>query len=168
MCSVMMRIGRDQAIADREFGPGLQTGPLSGGMAIGVVLSFAESPRAGQPRFDKFLAHLMEGHMKQTFDCLQEMVQEAQRRHRVTKTEVWLCYCDPSSLWDDKEMIWNSQMIYAEHELVEHFIEMTKSLSSYVQLHAYHILQKKDMCITKDGRIRIRKLDKHAGIYSRR
>lgn len=166
MCSTMTIVGRDQALADHEFGPGLQTGPLSGGMAVGLVLSFAESPRAGQPRFDKFLAHLMEGHMRQTFQCLQEKVEEAKRRHRVIKTEVWLCYCHPSSLWDDKEMIWNSQMIYAEHELVEHFIEMTKGLSSYVQLHAYHILQEQYMFITKDGRIRIQKLEKQAGIHS--
>lgn len=161
----MKEVGHDEVVADREFGPGLQTGPLSGGMAIGVVLSFAEAPRAGQPRFDKLLAHLMEGQMKETFEHLQAQVEAAKRRHRVKKTEVWLCYRKPSSLWDDKEMIWNSQMVYAEYELVERFIEMTKGLSSYVQLHAYHVLQEQDMCNTKDGRIRIRKLEKHTGIH---
>lgn len=165
MSSVTKEVGRDEALADREFGPGLRTGPLSGGMAIGVVFSFAESPKAGQPRFDKLLAHLTEGHMKQTFEYLQEQVEEAKRRHRVKKTEVWLCYRDPSTLWDDKGMIWNSQMIYAEYELVERFIEMTKGLSSYVQLHAYHVNREQDMCITKDDRIRIRKLEKRAGIH---
>lgn len=104
--------------------------------------------------------------MKETFENLQEQVEEVKRRHRVTKTEVWLCYRDSSSLWDDKEMIWNSQMVYSEYELVERFIKMTKGLSSYVQLHAYHVLREQDMCITKDGRIQIRKLEKHAGIHS--
>lgn len=156
----MKEAGRDKALTDHEYGPGLHTGPLSGGMAIGVVLSFAESPSAGQPRFDKFLAHLKEGHMKETFESLQQQVEEAKRRHRVKKAEVWLCYRDPSTLWDDEGMIWNSQMIYAECEIVERFIEMTKCLSSYVQLHAYHVLREQDMYITQDGRIRIRKLDK--------
>ncbi|KAG6367162.1 hypothetical protein INS49_001346 [Diaporthe citri] len=162
MCSVMKEVGRDEVLADREFGPGLRTGPLLGGIAVGIVLSFEDPPRAGQPRCDKFLAHLMEGHMKETFEYLQEQVEEAKRKHRVKKTEVWLCYRDVSSLRDDKEMIWNSQMIYAEYELVENFIEMTKGLSSYVQLHAHHVLREQDMCITKDGRIRIRKLEKDA------
>lgn len=162
----MKEVGHDEALADREFGPGLRTGPLLGGIAVGVVLSFADSPRAGQPRCDKFLAHIMEGHMKETFEYLQEQVEEAKRRHRVKRTEVWLCYRDSSSLRDDKEMIWNSQMICAEYELVERFIEMTKRLSSYLQLHAYHVLREQAMCITKDGRIHIRKLEKHAGIHS--
>lgn len=98
--------------------------------------------------------------MKETFESLQQQVEEAKRRHRVKKAEVWLCYRDPSTLWDDEGMIWNSQMIYAECEIVERFIEMTKCLSSYVQLHAYHVLREQDMYITQDGRIRIRKLDK--------
>lgn len=165
MCNAMRKVGRDEALADGEFGPGLRTGPLSGGMAIGVVLSFTGSPRAGQPRSTKFLAHLMEGHMKQTFERLQEQVEAARSRHHAKKTEVWLCYCDPSSLWDDQGMIWNSQMVCAEHKVVERFIEMTKGLSSYVQLHAYHVLREQDMCITKDGRIRIRNSEKHSRIH---
>ena len=135
-------------------------------MAIGVVLSFAKLGKIGQPRFDKFLAHLTEGHMKETFECLWEQVGEEKRRHHVKRTEVWLCYRDPSSLWGDEGMIWNSQMIYAEYELVERFIEMTKSLSSYVQLHAYHVRQEQDMCVTEDGKIRIRKFKSHAGTHS--
>lgn len=162
MCGVLKRVGHDEVLGDQEFGPGLQTGPLSGGMAIGVVLTFADFPRAGQPRFDKFLAHLMEGKMQETFMSLQEQVEEVKRRQKVKKIEVWLCYRDQSSLWDDKGMLWNSQMICAEYRLVERFIEMTKGLSSYVQLHAYHVLQEQVMCVTKDGEIRIRKLEKHA------
>lgn len=161
----MKEVRRDEAIADPEFGPGLQTGPLAGGMAIGVVLTFARSGRIERTRFDKFLAHLTEGQMKETFECLREQVEEEKRRHSVKKTEVWLCYRDPSSLWGDEEMIWNSQMICAEYQLVERFIELPKTLSSYVQLHAYHVCQEQDMCITDDCKIRIRKLEKHAGTH---
>lgn len=152
------QVGPDKALADQEFGSGLQTGPLLGGMAIGVALSFEGSPKAGQPRLNKFLAHLMEGHMSETFDSIQGQVEEAKRRHCVKGIEVWLCYRDPASLSDDHGMIWNSQMINAEHRLVERFIEKSKGISSYVQLHPYHVLQEQDMSVTEDGQIRIRKM----------
>lgn len=154
----MKEVRPDEALADQEFGSGLRTGPLLGGMAIGVVFSFEGSPKAGQPRFDKFLAHLTEGHMKENFERLQEQVEEAKRRHRVKSIEVWLCYRDPASLRDDEGMIWNSQMQNGECELIEGIIEKTKALSTYVQLHSYHVLQQKDMCVTEEGKIRIRKL----------
>ncbi|KAJ0123494.1 hypothetical protein J7T55_011959 [Diaporthe amygdali] len=154
----MKEVRPDEALADQEFGSGLRTGPLLGGMAVGIVLSFEGSPKAGQPRSDKFLAHLTEGHMKETFESLQEQVEEARRRHHVRSIEVWLCYRNPASLWDDDDMIWNSQMLYGECELIEGIIEKTKALSTFVQLHSYHVLQKTDMCVTEEGKIRIRRL----------
>ncbi|KAI3398567.1 hypothetical protein diail_8912 [Diaporthe ilicicola] len=127
-------------------------------MAVGIVLSFDGSPKAGKLRYVKLLAHLVERHMKETFDSVQDQVESAKRRHHVKSIEVWLCCRDPASLSDDHKMIWNSQMINTERELVESFTEKTKVLSSFVQLHPYHILQEHDMCVTEGGKIQIRKV----------
>lgn len=142
----------DGCQADQEFGRGLQIQCLAGGMGIGVHGRYERGPKAGQVRYDAFLAHLVEGRMEDTMLVLQAQVEEARKKGLVDIKTV-VCYRDDKTLNQDPRMIWNSQMVAGEQRLNERFIQRVEMWWGPPLLRPYHVLDEKAMCITSPDRI---------------
>ncbi|KAF3768797.1 hypothetical protein M406DRAFT_327216 [Cryphonectria parasitica EP155] len=137
----------------QEFGKGLQIQCLAGGMGVAVTGRYRNHPKAGQVRYDAFLAHLVEGRMQDTLKRLLGDVNEAQKQG-LKNVQLLILYRDESTLSQDPKMIWSSRMMASELRLRERLLALVEEeLGEAPDLHPYHVLNEKALCITESERI---------------
>lgn len=138
-----------------ELGRGLQIHRLAGGIAIAVTGRYRHGLKPGQVRHDAFLAHLVEGRMRETLKKLLVDVAEAKKKG-LHVLSMLVCYRDEKTLSQDTRMIWNSKTISEEVRLRESLIQMLEEeLDESPDLVPYHVLNERSVCIGSDRLIRI-------------
>lgn len=131
----------------QELGRGLQIHCLAGGIGIAVTGRYRHALKHGQVRYDAFLAHLVEGRMRETLKQLLVEVTEAKKKGLEILT-LLVCYRDEKTLGQDTRMIWNSKTISEEVRLRESLMEMVEeALGETPDLVPYHVLDEKSVCI---------------------
>lgn len=142
----------DSTQKDQEFGKGLQIHRLAGGIGVAVTGHYRQGARAGQVRYDAFMAHLVEGRMRDTLKALLSDVEHARKKGFVV-VKTTFCYRDEKTLNQDQRMIWSSRMVIDESKLRERLVQMAEnSLGDAPDLHPYHVLSEKAMSITGPDR----------------
>lgn len=137
----------DSAKKAQELGRGLQIHCLAGGIGIAITGCYRQRLKHGQARYDAFLAHLVEGRMRETLKQLLVDVAEAKKKGLETLTFM-VCYRDEKTLGQDKRMIWNSKTVSEEVKLRESLISMMEEvLGETPDLVPYHVLDEKSVCI---------------------
>lgn len=145
----------DSAKKSQELGRGLQIHSLAGGIGIAVTGRYSHSLKSGQVRYDAFLAHLVEGRMRETLKQLLFDVAEAKKKgfHILS---LLVCYRDEKTLGQDMRMIWNSKTVSEEVKLRESLMQMLEEvLGETPDVVPYHVLEEKSLCIDTEKLIRI-------------
>lgn len=131
----------------QELGRGLQIHCLAGGIGVAVTGRYHHGPKHGQVRYDAFLAHLVEGRMRETLKQLLVEVAEAKKKGFQILT-LLVCYRDEKTLGQDSRMIWNSKTVSEEVRLRESLISMVEEvLGETPDMVPYHVLDEKSVCI---------------------
>lgn len=131
----------------QELGRGLQIHCLAGGIGVAVTGRYYQGLKHGQVRYDAFLAHLVEGRMRETLKQLLVEVAEAKKKGLQILT-LLVCYRDEKTLAQDTRMIWNSKTVSEEVKLRESVILMVEEvLGETPGLVPYHVLDEKSVCI---------------------
>ncbi|KAJ4416916.1 hypothetical protein N0V82_006466 [Gnomoniopsis sp. IMI 355080] len=145
----------DSAKKSQELGRGLQIHCLAGGIGIAVTGRYSHSLKSGQVRYDAFLAHLVEGRMRETLKQLLYDVAEAKKKG-LNILSMLVCYRDEKTLGQDTRMIWNSRTVSEEVKLRESLMQMLEEvLGETPDLVPYHVLNEKSVCIDSEKFIRI-------------
>lgn len=139
----------------QELGHGLQIHCLAGGIGIAVTGCYSQRLKHGQVRYDAFLAHLVEGRMRETLKQLLLEVAEAKKKDLQIVT-LLVCYRDEKTLGQDTRMVWNSKMVSEEVKLRESLISMVEEvLGETPDLVPYHVLDEKSVCIGPERLVKI-------------
>lgn len=142
----------DASHKDQESGRGLQIPRLAGGLGIAVTGRYRH---AGVGRDDAFLAHLVEGRMRDTLKQLLGDVVEA-KKSGLQVVRMVVCYRDEGTLGQDTRMVWNSKMVSAEVRLREALVLMVEeALGVLPELLPYHVLDEKSVCIGPERFVRV-------------
>lgn len=145
----------DAVNKDEESGRGLRIHCLAGGIGIAVTGRYRHGPKTGQVRHDAFLAHLVEGRMRDTLKQLLVDVTEAKKKGLYLNSML-VCYRDEKTLSQDTRMIWNSKTVSEEVRLRELLIQMVEeALGETPDLVPYHVLDEKSVCIGPERLVRI-------------
>ncbi|CAN8100659.1 unnamed protein product [Discula destructiva] len=140
---------------DQEFGRGLQIHCLAGGIGIAMIGRYRHGAKAGQVRDDAFMAHLVEGSMRETLKQFLGDVVVAKKKGLQVISMV-LCYRDEKTLSQDTRMIWNSRMVTEELRLRKTLVCMVEeALGELPDMLPYHVMDEKSVCIGPERLIRI-------------
>ncbi|KAJ4386698.1 hypothetical protein N0V93_009596 [Gnomoniopsis smithogilvyi] len=145
----------DSTKKSQELGRGLQIHCLAGGIGIAMTGRYRQGLKPGQIRHDAFLAHLVEGRMRETLKQLLVDVAEAKKKGFITLS-LLVCYRDEKTLSQDPRMVWNSKTISEEIRLRESLVQMLEeALDESPDLVPYNVLDEKSICIGSERLIKI-------------
>lgn len=145
----------DTSKKDQELGRGLQIHCLAGGIGIAATGRYRHGPKAGQVRNDAFLAHLVEGRMRETLKQFLADIAEAKKKG-LYLVSMLVCYRDEKTLSQDTRMIWNSKTVSEEVKLRELLLQIVEeALGEIPDLVPYHVLDEKSVCIGPERLVRI-------------
>lgn len=130
------------------------TNPRFALVGIAVTGQYRSSPKAGQVRYDAFLAHLVEGRMLDTLRRLLDGVDDA-RKDGLEDVNVVVCYRDEKTLKQDPRMLWTSRMALSELRLRERLLQLVEERlgDAPARLHPYHVLDEKTLGISASDRM---------------
>ncbi|KAL1852797.1 hypothetical protein Daus18300_012041 [Diaporthe australafricana] len=146
-----------------EGGQGLVTLALFTCVGIAVTVDYAGEARQGQPRPDKFLAHIDEEDGEEAAAALVQHVDEAKQRD-IRSLHVVACVLNPESLRERPEEPVDEATMQRQVNLNEHCITMASRFTDGVRSSAFllvkhHVYEPRNMIITAANEIRIDSYD---------
>ncbi|PSR74870.1 hypothetical protein BD289DRAFT_209734 [Coniella lustricola] len=128
------------------------TSAASGMAAAAAAAANNKTNNPSEPRYDSFLAHLVEGRMQDTLKRLISDVDAAQKQG-LRDVRMLVLYRDEKSLAEDPRMVWTRRMVASEAKLRERLVGMLEEeLGATPALQAYHVLDEKALGITAADR----------------
>lgn len=120
---------------------------LAGAIGVAIIGDYAHPPRAGHVRHNAFMAHLVEGRMRDTLKTLLRDLELAKRKGLVVRRTTFR-YRDEDTPRHDRRMIWSSRMVIEERRLRERLVLMVaEGLGKAPDLQPYHVLGDKVMSV---------------------
>lgn len=146
-----------------EGGQGLCTLSLVTCVGIAVVVAYNDPPRPGEPRPDKFLAHIDEDEGEEAADALQQQVGEA-KRQGLKNMHVVACVLNPESLRERPEEPVDEATVQQQVHFNEQCIALAAGLTNGVRSSTFavlkhHIYEPRHMVITTRNEIRVDSYD---------